>query len=54
MSAFFAGVGEGHAAGIWEDVPRDRPEFRKKFAARMAAPRAARKRRTGDDTGEAH
>jgi chlorophyllide a reductase subunit Y len=28
MKAFFAGVGAGHAAGIWEDVPRDRPEFR--------------------------
>lgn len=28
MRAFFEGVGEGHAAGVWEDVPRDRPEFR--------------------------
>ena len=28
MQEFFAGVGEGHAAGIWEEVPRDRPEFR--------------------------
>jgi chlorophyllide a reductase subunit Y len=28
MKEFFSGVGEGHAAGIWEDVPRDRPEFR--------------------------
>jgi chlorophyllide a reductase subunit Y len=28
MKTFFAGVGEGYAAGIWEDVPRDRPEFR--------------------------
>jgi chlorophyllide a reductase subunit Y len=28
MKTFFAGVGEGHAAGIWEDVPKDRPEFR--------------------------
>ncbi len=24
MRSFFAGVGEGHAAGIWEDVPRKR------------------------------
>jgi chlorophyllide a reductase subunit Y len=31
MQAFFAGVGEGHAAGIWEDVPRDRPEFRDEY-----------------------
>jgi chlorophyllide a reductase subunit Y len=36
MSAFFAGVGEGHAAGIWEDTPRDRPEFRKKHRAKTA------------------
>jgi chlorophyllide a reductase subunit Y len=28
MKAFFAGVGEAHAAGVWESVPRDRPEFR--------------------------
>jgi chlorophyllide a reductase subunit Y len=28
MTAFFEGVGEGHAAGVWEDVPRDRPDFR--------------------------
>jgi chlorophyllide a reductase subunit Y len=27
MREFFAGVGEGHAAGVWEDVPRERPEF---------------------------
>ena len=31
MRKFFAGVGEGHAAGIWEDVPRDRPEFREDY-----------------------
>ena len=28
MDDFFAGVGSGHAAGIWEEVPKDRPEFR--------------------------
>jgi chlorophyllide a reductase subunit Y len=28
MRAFFNGVGVGHAAGVWEEVPRDRPEFR--------------------------
>jgi chlorophyllide a reductase subunit Y len=39
MHDFFEGVGEGHAAGVWEDVPRDRPEFRKKYRARMAAPK---------------
>ena len=28
MKSFFEGVGTGHTAGIWEDTPRDRPEFR--------------------------
>jgi 3,8-divinyl chlorophyllide a/chlorophyllide a reductase subunit Y len=34
IRTFFAGVGEGHAAGVWESVPRDRPEFRRKQRAR--------------------
>ena len=37
MREFFEGVGEGHAAGIWEDVPSDRPDFKKKYAAKMIA-----------------
>ena len=37
MTDFFEGVGAGHAAGIWEDVPQDRPEFRKKYAGMLAA-----------------
>ena len=37
MKAFFAGVGEGHAAGVWEDTPVDRPAFRKKYAAKLKA-----------------
>ena len=37
MSAFFAGVGEGHASGIWEEVPQDRPEFKARFAKQQAA-----------------
>ena len=36
MRSFFEGVGSGNNAGIWEDVPQDRPEFRKRHAARMA------------------
>jgi chlorophyllide a reductase subunit Y len=28
MKNFFEGVGTGHAAGVWEQTPRDRPEFR--------------------------
>jgi 3,8-divinyl chlorophyllide a/chlorophyllide a reductase subunit Y len=36
MKSFFAGVGEGYAAGIWQDTPKDQPEFRKKIEARAA------------------
>ncbi len=28
MKSFFGGVGEGYKAGIWEETPVDRPEFR--------------------------
>ncbi len=38
MRAFFEGVGEGHAAGVWETVPRDRPEFKTKRRAKAAKP----------------
>ena len=31
MTAFFDGVGEGANAGIWEEVPVDRPEFREHY-----------------------
>lgn len=37
MKAFFEGVGEGHASGIWEDTPTDRPKFKAKYAAQNAA-----------------
>ncbi len=40
MSAFFDGVGEGHAAGVWSDTPVDRPEFRARYAKSVAAARA--------------
>ena len=41
MKAFFAGVGEGPTAGVWEKQPVDRPEFKAKFAAkRIAAAKA--------------
>ncbi|MGF1456001.1 MAG: chlorophyllide a reductase subunit Y [Alphaproteobacteria bacterium] len=36
MKAFFDGVGEGYAAGVWEDVPQDRPEFRKRAVDKRA------------------
>ncbi len=41
MSTFFDGVGEGFAAGVWEDTPQDRPEFKARYAKTMAAARAA-------------
>jgi len=37
MSAFFEGVGSGHATGVWEDTPRDRSEFKARYAKLMAA-----------------
>jgi chlorophyllide a reductase subunit Y len=46
MKDFFEGVGTGHATGIWEDTPKDRPEFRAKYASRM-------KKANAVDNGEA-
>jgi chlorophyllide a reductase subunit Y len=46
MKAFFEGVGEGHAAGIWQELPRDRPQFRQRYQAQMA--KQAAKRETQD------
>jgi chlorophyllide a reductase subunit Y len=37
MKDFFEGVGTGHASGIWEDTPKDRPEFRAKYQGMLAA-----------------
>ncbi|MDX2258567.1 MAG: chlorophyllide a reductase subunit Y [Hyphomicrobiaceae bacterium] len=36
MTDFFAGVGTGDAAGIWEDTPVERADFRKKQLASRA------------------
>lgn len=41
MRDFFEGVGTEHAAGVWEDMPVDRPKFRKKYAALNEAARKA-------------
>ena len=41
MKAFFEGVGTGSTAGVWENTPVDRPEFKAKYAAkRIAAAKA--------------
>jgi chlorophyllide a reductase subunit Y len=41
MSTFFDGVGSGDTAGVWEDTPVARPEFKARYAKTMAASRAA-------------
>lgn len=42
MREFFDDVGSGYSAGIWEDTPSDRPNFKKKYAAlNIAAAKAA-------------
>ena len=41
MSAFFDGVGSGDTAGVWEETPVARPEFKARYAKTMAASRAA-------------
>lgn len=37
MTEFFEGVGTGHAAGIWTETPKERPEFKAKYAKQRAA-----------------
>ena len=37
MTAFFEGVGREESAGVWEDRPVARPEFKAKYAARRIA-----------------
>ncbi|GAA4002624.1 chlorophyllide a reductase subunit Y [Sphingomonas humi] len=37
MKSFFEGVGEGHTAGIHEELPVDRPDFKARYAARRIA-----------------
>ncbi len=46
MKAFFEGVGTGHTAGVWQDLPRDRPEFK---AAQLA--RIERQRKSEEAVG---
>jgi chlorophyllide a reductase subunit Y len=36
MNAFFQGVGQDYAAGIWEDTPKDHPEFRERYKRQLA------------------
>jgi chlorophyllide a reductase subunit Y len=43
MNAFFEGVGTGDVAGVWQDRPQPRPEFRE-FTARRLEKRAKRRK----------
>ncbi|MFN5528823.1 nitrogenase component 1, partial [Bradyrhizobium sp.] len=43
MRTFFEGVGEGDTAGVWQDTPVARPEFRDKFRKAVAAQAKKRK-----------
>jgi 3,8-divinyl chlorophyllide a/chlorophyllide a reductase subunit Y len=46
MKAFFGGVGQGDDAGVWEDVPKPFPNFRKEM--RRLNEKAAKKRGAQD------
>jgi chlorophyllide a reductase subunit Y len=48
MREFFGDVGSGDNAGVWEDVPRARPEFRERTRKQMAA--LAKQRAGGDQS----
>ncbi|MFZ5690054.1 MAG: chlorophyllide a reductase subunit Y [Pseudomonadota bacterium] len=48
MREFFVDVGSGDNAGIWEDTPRARPEFRERTRRQMAA--LAKQRAGGDQS----
>jgi len=43
MKEFFSGVGEGFAAGVWEDTPKDRVEFRERYKRQVERQAKARK-----------
>ena len=46
MKAFFEGVGTGYTAGVWQSLPKDRPEFKQ---AQLAA--IERKRKSEEAVG---
>ena len=43
MRDFFTGVGTGPSAGVWEEVPKDVPEFREHYRRHLA--KVARQRK---------
>ena len=51
MRDFFEGVGEGHAAGVWEDVPKDERTFRMKEKRKRITAEQAREKAIEAPTG---
>jgi chlorophyllide a reductase subunit Y len=43
MQEFFSGVGEGFAAGVWEDTPKEHVEFRERYKNQIERQAKARK-----------
>jgi chlorophyllide a reductase subunit Y len=43
MKSFFEGVGTAHAAGVWQESPQDRPQFRERYKAQLVKLAAKRK-----------
>jgi chlorophyllide a reductase subunit Y len=43
MTAFFAGVGKGHTAGVWQSTPVDHSQFRERYKSQLAKLAAKRK-----------
>jgi chlorophyllide a reductase subunit Y len=43
MKAFFEGVGTGYSAGVWQELPQDRPQYRERYKAQLAKLAAKRK-----------
>jgi chlorophyllide a reductase subunit Y len=41
MRAFFGDVGQGDNAGVWEETPNPRPDFKQRYAKTLAAARKA-------------
>jgi chlorophyllide a reductase subunit Y len=43
MRDFFDGVGAGHTAGVWQELPEDHPEYRERYKAQLVKLAAKRK-----------
>jgi chlorophyllide a reductase subunit Y len=43
MAAFFGDAGKGYAAGVWQESPQDRPQFRERYKLKLGALAAKRK-----------